>query len=75
MVNSLIIILVILTLTVRSGEEEVSDETFTPNSEIKFVWEINRHGARAPYSLIQGQPKIHETFGVSKGMLTPQGMR
>ena len=70
MANLFIVLLIILTL-VRSEE----DETFTPNSKIKLVWEINRHGARAPSSAIQGQPKILETFGVGKGMLTPQGMR
>ena len=50
MVN-LIILLIILTL-VRSEEED--SEIFTPNTEIKFVWEINRHGARAPATVIKG---------------------
>jgi hypothetical protein len=36
--------------------------------ELKFVFEVVRHGARAP--LLGG-----DIFSVSKEMLTPQGMR
>ena len=44
------------------------------DTNIEFVYEINRHGARAP---IQPIPKhnLSKEFGVAYGMLTPQGMR
>ena len=38
------------------------------DDEIHFVYELNRHGARAPTDGNEG-------FTVSAGILTPQGMR
>ena len=43
-------------------------------TNIEFVYEINRHGARAPISPIP-KHNLSKEFGVAYGMLTPQGMR
>ena len=43
-------------------------------TNIEFIYEINRHGARAPYAMIPNHDLSRE-FGVAYGMLTPQGMR
>ena len=39
-----------------------------PEDQLLYVFEIVRHGARAPMAQAQG-------FSVAKGMLTPMGMR
>jgi hypothetical protein len=40
----------------------------TQDAELRYVFEVNRHGARSP---------IHNAYGfpADDGMLTPQGMR
>jgi hypothetical protein len=43
-----------------------------PKSKLAFVFEISRHGARAPLSL---DPSYSSDFGLNHGMLTAQGLR
>ena len=38
------------------------------SDKLHFVFELTRHGARAPTSM-------HDGYSVEEGMLTPQGMR
>ena len=41
-----------------------------PDEKIAFVFEVVRHGARAPI-----QDKRLDEFSVGEGLLTPEGMR
>lgn len=51
---------------VKSGNSEDGEENF----ELAFVFELVRHGARAPI-----EDRALDLFGVEEGFLTPSGMR
>lgn len=51
-----------------------TQKTDLEQTNIEFIYEINRHGARAPITPIPNHD-LSKEFGVEYGMLTPQGMR
>ena len=55
-------------MLVETEKVEEPKLRFNSSTDIKYVWEITRHGARVPIVSSKG-------FNVSVGQLTPPGLR
>jgi len=72
MMNHLLLILVISCVLATQADQDTPEVDLDPNHNLKYVFEIVRHGARAP---IQPGEATRFEAGFRPGELTPNGMR